>query len=92
MVAPAYRADRCVQPASFPESSSFALIETPFSLERVVQDAMSTFEAAAREKGLTIQSSLADTVPPRLSGDPVAIRRLLTNLRGNAVKFTATRI
>jgi signal transduction histidine kinase len=53
---------------------------------------MSTFEAAAREKGLTIQSSLADTVPPRLSGDPVAIRRLLTNLRGNAVKFTATRI
>jgi PAS domain S-box-containing protein len=71
------------------ESSSFVLIETPFSLEAVVDDVMSTFDAAAREKGLAIRSSIADSVPPSLSGDPVALRQILTNLVGNAVKFTA---
>jgi PAS domain S-box-containing protein len=71
------------------ESSSFALIETPFSLETVVNDLMSTFDAAAREKGLTIRSSITDNVPPSLSGDPVALRQILTNLVGNAVKFTS---
>jgi PAS domain S-box-containing protein len=71
------------------ESSSFALIETPFSLQTVVDDVMATFDAAAREKGLTIRSTIADSVPPSLSGDPVALRQILTNLVGNAVKFTA---
>jgi PAS domain S-box-containing protein len=71
------------------ESSSFALVETPFSLEAVVDDVMSTFDAAAREKSVTIRASIADSVPPSLSGDPVALRQILTNLVGNAVKFTA---
>jgi signal transduction histidine kinase len=71
------------------ESSSFALIETPFSLRAVVVDVMSTFEAAAREKGLTLGSVIADDLPSTLIGDPVAIRQVLTNLVGNAVKFTS---
>jgi signal transduction histidine kinase len=72
------------------ESSSFALVETPFSLQAVVDDVASTFEAAAREKGLTIRSAIAESVPTALIGDPVAIRQILTNLVGNAVKFTST--
>jgi signal transduction histidine kinase len=71
------------------ESSSFALVEKPFSLHAVVEDVVSTFDAAAREKGLQLISSIADTVPPATIGDPVAIRQILTNLVGNAVKFTA---
>ena len=71
------------------ESSSFALVETPFSLHDVVGDVVSTFEAAARDKGVTIRSSLAGSVPETLIGDPVAMRQILTNLVGNAVKFTA---
>ena len=71
------------------ESSSFALVETPFALKSVVDDVMSTFDAAAREKGLTMRSSIANSVPPSLSGDPVARRQILSNLVGNAVKFTS---
>jgi PAS domain S-box-containing protein len=71
------------------ESSSFALIETPFSLQALVNEVVSTFEAAARDKGVTIGSSIAASVPPTLSGDPVAIRQILSNLVGNAVKFTS---
>jgi PAS domain S-box-containing protein len=71
------------------ESSSFALAETLFSMHAVVDDVVSTFDAAAREKGLAIRSAIAETVPPATIGDPVAIRQILTNLVGNAVKFTS---
>ena len=70
------------------ESSSFTLVETPFSLEALVDDVVATFDAAAREKGVVIRSTLAASVPASLRGDPVALRQILTNLVGNAVKFT----
>jgi PAS domain S-box-containing protein len=71
------------------ESSSFALVETPFSLTKVVDDVVSTFDGAGREKGLTIGVAIAADVPSTLIGDPVAIRQILSNLVGNAVKFTS---
>ncbi len=71
------------------ESSTFALIETPFSLQSVVEDVVSTFDAAARLKGLQVRSSVAEGVPASVVGDPVAIRQILSNLAGNAVKFTS---
>src|SRR5918993_1325238 len=71
------------------ESSTFTLAETPFSLRAVVDDVVSTFDAAAREKGLTIRSAIPEGAPPTVIGDPVAIRQILTNLVGNAVKFTS---
>ena len=73
------------------ESSSFALVEVPFSLEEVVHDVVSTFEPAAREKGTVIQSSLSDALPDVVIGDPVAMRQIFSNLVGNAVKFTQAR-
>jgi signal transduction histidine kinase len=71
------------------ESSTFALTETPFRLHTVVDDVVSTFDAAAREKGLQLRSSITDSVPSVVIGDPVAMRQILSNLIGNAVKFTS---
>ena len=70
------------------ESSSFALVETPFSLREIVQDVVSTFEATARAKHLQLRASFDDSVPATMIGDPVAMRQILTNLVANAVKFT----
>jgi PAS domain S-box-containing protein len=70
------------------ESSSFALVETPFALGDVVDDVISTFQTAARDKGVMLESSFDARVPPFVIGDPVAIRQVLTNLVGNAMKFT----
>ena len=70
------------------ESSSFALVETPFSIIELVEDVVSTFEAKAREKPVEMRFTADDRVPAVVIGDPVAIRQILTNLVGNAVKFT----
>src|SRR5919107_12176 len=53
------------------ESSSFALVETPFSLHAVVADVVSTFEAVARDKRLQLRLSLAAYVPSSVIGDPI---------------------
>src|SRR5690349_622977 len=71
------------------EPSSFALVETPFSLHDLVADTISTFEAAAREKGVRMEGTVSDAIPAVLLGDPIAIRQILINLVGNAVKFTS---
>jgi PAS domain S-box-containing protein len=71
------------------ESSTFALVETPFSLRTVIDDVVATFDPAARQKNLQIRSAVAASVPAAMIGDPVAIRQILTNLVANAVKFTS---
>ena len=70
------------------KAESFALAETPFSLQQIVDEVLATYETAARDKTLELRSSVDPTVPQQLLGDPVAMRQVLTNLVGNAVKFT----
>ncbi len=70
------------------ESSSFTLVETPFPIRHTVEDVVAAFEAQAREKGIEIRGSMDERVPTVVVGDPVAFRQILTNLIGNAVKFT----
>jgi PAS domain S-box-containing protein len=70
------------------ESSSFVLAETPFSLREIIADVLGTFDVRAREKSVALRSSVDDSVPAALIGDPIAMRQVLTNLVANAVKFT----
>ena len=72
------------------ESVGFTLVERPFSMSSVVSQITATFRARATEKGLQLKCHVDDAVPPVVTGDPVAVRQVLANLIGNAIKFTET--
>ncbi len=70
------------------ESGQFKFQQKPFDLELIVRHLQNTLGFKAEEKGLHFSIKIAPEVPSRLLGDPVRLNQILTNLLGNAIKFT----
>ncbi|GIL41767.1 hybrid sensor histidine kinase/response regulator [Roseiterribacter gracilis] len=74
--------------ASKLEAGKLSIETLPFDLGTIVGDAVSVIEPRAAEKDLTLVIAIAPDVAGWVEGDPTRVRQILTNLLGNAVKFT----
>ncbi len=70
------------------EAGKLELEQVDFVLADCVGNTVDLLRGRATAKGLAISVRVAADVPPAVRGDPSRLGQILTNLVGNAVKFT----
>jgi two-component system sensor histidine kinase/response regulator len=72
------------------EKGKLEIEDIEFGIQTIVDDVIDLLAPSAQTKGLKLMAILEDSVPVVVSGDPSRLRQVLTNLAGNAIKFTET--
>ncbi|WP_227817299.1 response regulator [Nitrogeniibacter aestuarii] len=70
------------------EAGRVEIESTPFTLDEVLEQVTTLVGQRAQEKGLELLLDVDPEIPNHLVGDPFRLGQILTNLVGNAVKFT----
>jgi PAS domain S-box-containing protein len=70
------------------EAGKFDLVKTETNIQELFKGLLSTFNGMASKKGIALKHILDSKIPQVLLGDKVRLNQVLTNLIGNAIKFT----
>lgn len=70
------------------EAGKMTIETIKFDLTDLMMDIQSSFEFKAIEKGIRFHLKVLGKIPKTISSDPVRLRQILSNIIGNAVKFT----
>jgi PAS domain S-box-containing protein len=71
------------------EAGKILIESAPFLVDDVFSNVGNMLSLKAEEKGLELVFCIAGGVPEALVGDPMRLGQVLTNLCGNAIKFTS---
>jgi PAS domain S-box-containing protein len=70
------------------EAQRLEIEPVDFDLQPLLDDVLRTFAPHAHKKSLELACHTAAGVPPSVRGDSSRLRQMITNLVGNAIKFT----
>jgi PAS domain S-box-containing protein len=70
------------------EAGKLEVESIPCEVHRVVWDVITTMRVRAEEKQVELNCEFEGLIPTTIHSDPARIRQVLTNLVGNAIKFT----
>ncbi|WP_421900687.1 PAS domain S-box protein [Maridesulfovibrio sp.] len=70
------------------EAGKLPINNEEFELERALSEVISLFSPSAKAKGISLDLKIAPQVPERVVGDSQRLQQILSNLVGNAIKFT----
>ena len=71
------------------EAGKLDLEQVDFNLWEIIEDTAGLLSQNAQQKGLELICDIHAAVPVMANGDPGRLRQLISNLLGNAIKFTA---
>src|SRR3954454_11506318 len=70
------------------EAGKLELEKLDMDLRRTMEDIVDLLAERAHAKGLELACSIPPNLPTHVRGDPLRVGQILTNLLGNAIKFT----
>ncbi len=70
------------------EAGKLELESINFGLGELIDNVEDLFASGAEQKGLELTTTIESSVPLWMRGDPTRLRQILSNLVGNALKFT----
>lgn len=70
------------------DAGQMTLTSEPIDIRHAIEGSIRLMKAAAAQKGLKLESRYDESLPQTILGDQLRIRQILSNLIGNAVKFT----
>jgi PAS domain S-box-containing protein len=70
------------------EAGRLDLETIDFDLRTSIEETLEMFAEPSRHKNVELISAIAPSIPRWVAGDPSRLRQIITNLVGNALKFT----